>query len=253
MGSDRSLSSPTSPPINNERSNSKWCRGIGFESIFDIVNNQTGLSYKKKRLPRLSNLETASTTVGFTSTIFSMKRLYNSLFEINKATQFCTSSNTYTFYSYKLHYDHWSEFLENLLRDKGLWNLVKTGVEEPIAGTILTDAQLEQPEKFRTEDHKVKHYLFRVIDRSVFEQILDRSTSNVVWNSLKCKFGGNDRVKKLMLNALRWEFEVLEMTDIITITEYFARVMTVANKMRSNGENMLDSKVVEKILQSLTT
>ncbi|RDX88118.1 hypothetical protein CR513_30328, partial [Mucuna pruriens] len=140
------------------------------------------------------------------------------------------------------HYDHWSELMENLLRAKGLWNFVKTGVEEPIIGTILTDAQLEQLEKFRTKDHKVKHYLFKAIDRSVFEQILDKSASKIAWDSLKRKFGGNDRVKKSMLNALRQEFEVLEMIDIETITEYFARVMAVANKIRSNGENMPNSK-----------
>ncbi|RDX70958.1 hypothetical protein CR513_49745, partial [Mucuna pruriens] len=131
-------------------------------------------------------------------------------------------------------------------------NLVKTGVEEPIAGTVLTNAQLKQLEKFRIGDHKVKHYLSKVIDRSVFEQILNRSKSKIVWDSLKCKFGGNDRVKKSMLNALRREFEVLEMTDTETITKYFARIMALANKMRSNKENMLDSKVVEKILRTLT-
>lgn len=38
-----------------------------------------------------------------------------------------------------------------------------------------------------------------------------------------------------------------------TITEYFARVVAVANKMRSNGETMPDSKVVEKILRMLLT
>ncbi|KAA8539565.1 hypothetical protein F0562_026257 [Nyssa sinensis] len=36
------------------------------------------------------------------------------------------------------------------------------------------------------------------------------------------------------------------------VTEYFSRVMTVANKMRIYGENMQDVKVVEKILRSLT-
>jgi len=64
------------------------------------------------------------------------------------------------------HYNHWSELMENLLRAKGLWNLIQNGVEEPIEGTVLTAAQLEQLEKSRTEDHKVKHYLFRAIDRT---------------------------------------------------------------------------------------
>jgi len=42
------------------------------------------------------------------------------------------------------------------------------------------------------------------------------------------------------------------MIETETVTEYFERVMTVANKMRSNGEDMHDSKIVEKIPQTLT-
>jgi hypothetical protein len=37
-----------------------------------------------------------------------------------------------------------------------------------------------------------------------------------------------------------------------TITNYFARVMTVANKMRVYGEIMTDVTICEKILRSLT-
>ena len=29
------------------------------------------------------------------------------------------------------HYDHWSELMENLLRAKGLWSVVKIGFSEP--------------------------------------------------------------------------------------------------------------------------
>ncbi|KAK6935707.1 PHF5-like [Dillenia turbinata] len=143
-----------------------------------------------------------------------------------------------------LHYDHWSELMENLLCAKGLWSLVEKGFEEPCEGTTLTETKLEQLETARTNDHKVKHYLFRAIDRSIFKQALDRRTSKIVWDSLKRKFGGNDRVKKPLLNSLRREFEVLEMKETETITEYFARVMAVANKMRSNGEDMPDSKSI---------
>jgi len=87
----------------------------------------------------------------------------------------------------------------------------------------------------------------------VFEQILDRSTSQIVWDSLKRKYGGNARLKKSMLNALWREFEVLEMSDTETISEYFARVMAMANRMRSNGEIMLTARWLKKILRTLTT
>eukprot|EP00257_Ricinus_communis_P017180 XP_015575560.1 uncharacterized protein LOC107261372 [Ricinus communis] len=69
---------------------------------------------------------------------------------------------------------------------------------------------------------------------------------------MKRKFGGNDKVKRSLLNSLRRDFEVLEMKNDESITEYFIRVMTIFNKMRSNGEDMHDSKIVEKILRTLT-
>ncbi|CAM8947308.1 unnamed protein product [Rhodiola kirilowii] len=64
------------------------------------------------------------------------------------------------------------------------------------------------------KDHQVKHYLYQAIDITVFEQILDRSSSKVVWDSLKAKFGGNEKVKKSMLQTLTRDFEVLQMTNI---------------------------------------
>ena len=150
------------------------------------------------------------------------------------------------------HYDHWSELMENLLRAKGLWSLVETGFAEPRGGAELTEEQQARLDDARTKDYQVKHYLFQAIDRTVFEQILDRRTAKIVWDSMKRKFGENTKVKKSLLNSLRREFEVLVMKKDETITDYFARVMTVSNKMRSNGEDMPDSKIVEKILRTLT-
>lgn len=147
------------------------------------------------------------------------------------------------------HYDHWSELMENLLRAKGLWSLVANGFVELEEGTEANEAEKKQAEDLKTKDHQVKHYLFQAIDRTVFEQILDRRTSKIVWDSMKRKFGGNERVKRSLLNTLRREFEVLVMKPDEAIDDYFARVMTVSNKMRSNGEDMPDSKIVEKILR----
>ncbi|CAJ2638211.1 unnamed protein product [Trifolium pratense] len=77
-------------------------------------------------------------------------------------------------------------------------------------------------------------------------------TSKDIWDAMKKKFEGNARVKRSHLQALRREFETLEMRSGEGVTEYFSRVMTVANKMRTYGEEMSDVKVVEKILRSLT-
>ncbi|GAA0184997.1 hypothetical protein LIER_32285 [Lithospermum erythrorhizon] len=150
------------------------------------------------------------------------------------------------------HYDHWSEMMENLLRAKGVWSVVERGHVEPLNTEVLNNNQRVLLEESWTRDYQVKHYLFQALERSVFEQILDRSTTKSIWDSLKKKFGGNEKIKKSMRNTLRREFELLEMRKGEIITDYFARVTSVSNKLRSNGDDITELKIVEKILRTLT-
>ncbi|XP_076951596.1 uncharacterized protein LOC143625006 [Bidens hawaiensis] len=150
------------------------------------------------------------------------------------------------------HYEHWSEMMENLLRAKQVWNLIEPGIVEPAVGIAQSEAQRKRLEDLRTKDRQVKHYLFEAIDRVTFEQILDRSTSKAIWESMKKRYAGNERVKRSMLQKLRRDLEVLEMMNNETIPEYFGKVLSIANQMRSNGEVMENVKVVEKILRTLS-
>ena len=59
-------------------------------------------------------------------------------------------------------------------------------------------------------------------------------------------------MKRSLLQTLRRDFEVLAMKNNENIDDYFKRVMIVSNKKRSNGEDMPDSKIVEKVLRTLT-
>lgn len=79
-----------------------------------------------------------------------------------------------------------------------------------------------------------KNYLFQAIDRTVLDTILKKDTNKDIWDAMKKKFEGNERVKieRSHLQALRREFETLEMRTSEGVTEYFSRVMIVANKMR---------------------
>ena len=117
------------------------------------------------------------------------------------------------------HCDHWSELMENLLRAKGLWSLVKDGYTEPAEGIELTAAKKKLFEELKMKDCQVKHYLFQAIDRVVFEQILDRKTTKIIWDSMKRKFGGNERVKRSLVQTLRRDFEVLAMKNEETIDD----------------------------------
>nr|DAD19734.1 TPA_asm: hypothetical protein HUJ06_021197 [Nelumbo nucifera] len=69
---------------------------------------------------------------------------------------------------------------------------------------------------------------------------------------MKKKYQGTTRVKHTQLQALRKEFGMLHMKVGESVNDYFARVLTVVNKMRIHGENMDDVIVIEKILRSMT-
>ncbi|XP_076920619.1 uncharacterized protein LOC143581811 [Bidens hawaiensis] len=68
---------------------------------------------------------------------------------------------------------------------------------------------------------------------------------------MKKRLACNERVKRSMLQKLRRDFEILEMKYGETISDYFGRVLMISNQMRSNGETMVDAKIVEKILRIL--
>ncbi|KAH0665104.1 hypothetical protein KY285_026310 [Solanum tuberosum] len=70
-------------------------------------------------------------------------------------------------------YDHWSMLMENFLRSKEFW---------PVA-----------------------------IDRSILETILCKDTSKQIWDSIKKKYQGIAKAKRVKLQALRGEFETLRM------------------------------------------
>jgi hypothetical protein len=79
-----------------------------------------------------------------------------------------------------------------------------------------------------------------------------KETSKNIWDSMKQKYQGTTRVKRAQLQALRREFEILQMKAGESVNDYFSRTLTIANKMRTYGESMGDIVVIEKNLRSMT-
>ena len=127
------------------------------------------------------------------------------------------------------HYDHWSMLMENFLRSKEYWILVEQGVPAAAEGVPLTEAQKKAIEDQSLKDLKAKNYLFQAIDRSILETILKKDTAKDIWDSLKQKYQGTARVKRAQLQALRKEWEMLQMKVGESVNEYFARTLTIAN------------------------
>ncbi|PHU13706.1 hypothetical protein BC332_14911 [Capsicum chinense] len=69
---------------------------------------------------------------------------------------------------------------------------------------------------------------------------------------MKKKYQGTAKVKRVQLQELRGEFEALRMQGGELVTEYFSKVLAIANKMRIHGEKLEDVTIIEKILRLMT-
>ncbi|CAJ2629448.1 unnamed protein product [Trifolium pratense] len=147
------------------------------------------------------------------------------------------------------YYEHWAMLMENLIRSKELWSLIENGVTLTPANATVEQQQAAEANKLK--DLKVKNYLFQSIERSIIETILIRETTKDIWDAMRRKYQGSTKVKRAHLQALRREFEVLEMKETETVNQYFARTLAIANRMLAQGETLQELQVVEKILRSM--
>ena len=150
------------------------------------------------------------------------------------------------------YYDHGAMLMENFLRSKKYWSIVENEIPLIAEGSMPTQAQRKEVEEARLKDMKIKNYLFQSIDRTIMETILDKNTAKSIWDSMRQKYQGSTRVKRAQLQALRKEFEILQMKEGEKVDEYFARALTIANKMKVHEERMGQNVIVEKILRSVT-
>ncbi|GAU45877.1 hypothetical protein TSUD_401030, partial [Trifolium subterraneum] len=86
----------------------------------------------------------------------------------------------------------------------------------------------------------------------VFEKIADATTSKDAWDILQKSYGGDAKVKKVKLQALKRQFELLEMKNDEAVAEYFTRVETLTNQMKNCGSTLSEEEMVEKVLRTLT-
>jgi hypothetical protein len=98
------------------------------------------------------------------------------------------------------YYDHWSMLMENLLRSKEYWNLIEHGVV--VAPANATAEQRLAADESKLRDLKVKNYLFHAIDRSILETILVRDTTRDIWEAMRRKYQGSNKVKRTQLQEI---------------------------------------------------
>ncbi|TXG64154.1 hypothetical protein EZV62_011148 [Acer yangbiense] len=141
--------------------------------------------------------------------------------------------------------------MKSYLKSFGLWEYVAEDKQVPALRANPTIAQIKQYEEEKMKRDKVVTCLHSTLQDSVFTSIMHLETSKEIWDELKERYEGSERVRNVKMLTLKREFEMLKMKESESVKDYSSKLSEFVNQMRLYGETVEDYKVVEKMLISL--
>ena len=86
---------------------------------------------------------------------------------------------------------------------------------------------------------------------SVFPRIATTNRSKDAWDTLQTTYQGMEKVKTTKLQLMRRYFEVIFMKEYDTIDSFFTLLIGLVTQMRSHGETIEETRILEKVLRIL--
>ena len=94
--------------------------------------------------------------------------------------------------------------------------------------------------------------IFNAVSMEEFKRISNLEIAHTTWNILQTMHGGTKAVKINKLQQLTSRFESLRMFDDESFDEFYGKLNDIVNSTFNLGEVYDQSKIVRKILRSLT-
>ena len=99
---------------------------------------------------------------------------------------------------------------------------------------------------------KALNALFSVVMNEEFKKIFFTKTVKEVWTILQTTYEGTQAVKDSKLQRLTTSFEEIKMEEDESFDEFYAKLKDIVNSAFNFGETILESKIVRKVLKSLS-
>ncbi|CAM0956175.1 unnamed protein product [Alopecurus aequalis] len=111
------------------------------------------------------------------------------------------------------------------------------------------------PEEGAAVDEKknktARAQLLGALSEDILLQVSGKKTAKEVWDSLKMRFVGADRVKAARLSTLRGEFDKLHMAEGELLDDYAGKISGMAARYASLGSTLSDAAMVKKLLDTV--
>jgi hypothetical protein len=123
--------------------------------------------------------------------------------------------------------------MEAILDAQGLWEVVS-----PSSGAEV-DAR---------RGKTARAHLLQALPEDILMQVSCKPTAHEVWEALKTRFVGADRVRTARLAMLKGEFDQLLMADGDALDEHAGKISVMAARFASLGSTLDDAAMVKKLL-----
>jgi gag-polypeptide of LTR copia-type len=133
-----------------------------------------------------------------------------------------------------------------------VWDVVEIGITQSENDVSQTLQQVKLQKEKAIKDKITLYILYQAVDEARFEKIVGATISKEARETLQTAYRGANWVKQARLQVLRGELESMKMEDSERVSDYITRMQTVTNQMKRNGKSLAESRLVEKILRSLT-
>ncbi|GJU53663.1 ribonuclease H-like domain, reverse transcriptase, RNA-dependent DNA polymerase [Tanacetum coccineum] len=133
-------------------------------------------------------------------------------------------------------YSLWAIRMQIILEANGLWEMIEPN---------------EKTQADNKKDKTAIAFLYQALPEEQLLQITKHKTAKTIWDALKTRHIGEERVQQARLQTLKSEFEMLHMKEDETIDTFTAKLTTILNKAASLGHTMEDETLVRKLLNDV--
>ncbi|GJX06734.1 zinc finger, CCHC-type containing protein [Tanacetum coccineum] len=126
--------------------------------------------------------------------------------------------------------------MQIILEANGLWEMIEPN---------------EKTQADNKKDKTAIAFIYQALPEEQLLQITKHKTAKAIWDALKTRHIGEERVQQARLQTLKSDFEMLHMKEDETIDTFTEKLTTLVNKAASLGHTIEDSVVVRKLLNAV--
>ena len=133
-------------------------------------------------------------------------------------------------------YTSWAIRVQAIMEDQGIWAAVQPAAKAAV--------DLKQ-------DRKAKAHLLQALPEDLLMQVAKKVSSKEIWESLKTRFVGADRVRNARLQALKSDFDAFRMVDGESLDQYAGRMTSMSVKYSNVGGTLQNEAMVKKLFDTI--